>query len=1102
MASSASREEIIKYLFEAQQIGIDEVIKLLEGTKQKSEEAGNAFTFLKEHMAEIISVATAVEIALKGIEFGKESVANAEAVETSLSRVRALAGGAAVAFSEMEEAVDKAGQAVNVSSQESASGLAALVSTGLSAKDAITALIPTLQLAKIAQIDVGTAAQEVAQTLSAFNLPASQAQSVVDQLTAASHGAAGGLGAMSDAARQLAPDAQQLHLSFTDTVSVLGMLAEKGFDVEKSTKGLRTIFQELENPTSKLREELLALGDGTNDFGTAVTALNGNMPRAREALLSLSGPSRTIVELLGQAGPGALAAFNAKLQETGGLAERTAKVLDDNLGGASKKFELAIEGIGEKLAKPVLTPFKDELEKLAAELNKFADSPDFKEIEQEIGEMARNAARALDGFVHGIDWKTFLTDGKDALGQIGDKLKDLADNAASIASAINKTFETVGLAYHTAATGVDLVVAGAAKAADAVVSVQEKTGALLISATGAKDKIESMHNALVSIGDSAVERAVENVDALSKNASALADSQGRAAQETNKTAAATRQHGEAAAVTAPQLDKYQEAEQRLAKAADDAATVLPTMTVRLGQAGIASQSFANDLDKAYAAARRMADGAQDLDTAFKTLGLKSQQSLEQAAVAAATAFGEIDKSAANTASGLADRQNAFLAYAKAALAASAQLDIGTRSSIQYQLESRASVLGVTSALADLEQQSSHSQAALTSDADRSAAALDAEAEAARRAARAFSGDGGGASGAPPLDEATKRANAEIHKYGDDGGESLAKLDEALGATRASFLNVSEAAAKAFDDRLVGDFASALDSAGNGALGFSRTIIAMNQAAAETAAQIANDRTQLQGMVGDINAVGAAGDKGFGQFGTDAATASARINDLINAVKDGNYQVGILGQQDLAPLLQALEAAKQRADAAAQAAAQAAGEFDNLAKSIHDQLLQAQGDEKALEDERHQEQLAKLKELADAGQIDQAKYQQAVADENALHDLKMRHLQEQQQQNSGGSSGNGSGGGTSKPTTTSGSNVGGGNGGGQPGAATSVAGNGATTTKSLGSGLGDVHIGAVNFTLTKSPHDYTDEEVNAFAHRAGAAMTQVVIDQLRWARGMA
>jgi tape measure domain-containing protein len=465
------------------------------------------------------------------------------------------------------------------------------------------------------------------------------------------------------------------------------------------------------------------------------------------------------------------------------------------------------------------------------------------------------------------------------------------------------------------------------------------------------------------------------------------------------------------------------------------------------QGKISAHEFAVASEEAANRLRAIADAASPVEQALQRLHVTSQNTLQDIADKAKVDFQTVREASDGSAKSIADQQNAFLAYAKARLAAAAQLGPAARQQVEDELSVEASLLGVAGAFGDAKKASENSQAAMTSDSDRASAALQHQLDLLNRLRGGFSGGGGGAGagGAPPLDEGAKKAQEKINEMSSGGGESLAKLGQAMANARAGFLSISDAAAKAFDYRLVGDFASALDSAGNGALGFSRAIIALNQAVADTAAELADDRVHLQGMVDDINKVGTAAEKGFGQFGNDVGQATKRIARMIDAVKSGNYEVGILGQQDLAPLLQALEAAKQRADAAAQAAAAAANQFDQLAKSIHDQLLQEQGDQKALEDERHDAQLAQLKALADSGKISQDQYQKAVADENALHQLKMQHLQEQQkqqQQNNGGSGGSGSGGGAGgaggKPAGGgAGSGSGGGLGGGPAGPTATV-----------------------------------------------------------------
>ena len=296
-----------------------------------ADKSGSLFATLSHNLGQIVTIAAAVALALKAIQFADTSIKGAEDVEASLARVQALAAGAAGQFSELDKSVEQAAIAVNTTTSNAAAGLAALVSQGLNANDAMAALIPTLELAKIANIDVGTAAGDVATVLKSFNIPATEAATVVDQLTQASHGAAGGLGAMSEAIGQLAPDAKTLGLSFTDITSILGLLSQSGIAVGNSVRGLRTIFQDLENPVSTLRVDLLGLGDGTNNFGKAITALNSGTPLAQQALNGLAGPARALVETLGQQGPAALSAFTAGLQNAAGAASQTSAAIDSTL---------------------------------------------------------------------------------------------------------------------------------------------------------------------------------------------------------------------------------------------------------------------------------------------------------------------------------------------------------------------------------------------------------------------------------------------------------------------------------------------------------------------------------------------------------------------------------------------------------------------------------------------------------------------------------------------------------------------------------------------------------------------------------------------------
>lgn len=1022
--------------------------KATEEAGVAAEKSGSLFATLGQNLGAIVTIAAAVSVALKAIQFADTSIKGAEDVEASLARVQALAAGAAGQFEELDKAVEAAAIAVNTTTTNAAGGLAALVAQGLNANDAISALIPTLQLAKIANIDVGTAAGEVATVLKSFNIPASEAASAVDELVAASHGAAGGLGAMSEAIGQLAPDAKTLGLSFTDITGILGLLVTKGIAVGNSVRGLRTVFQDLQNPTSELRVQLLGLGDGTSSFASAITALNSKTPQAAQALNGLAGPARALVETLGQAGPGALAAFTSGLQNATGAASATSQAIDQTLSGSFSKFTNAIDLVGEKLAAPILQPFADEFTKLAGQLNEFAESDDFKAISDAVGKMATDASKALDGLITGTDWKGFASNAESSLSNLSKTLQTLADNATTVAKVVGKSADAIGVAYHGVAVIYDGVISAGAKLVDTVTTLAEKGDALSEGTKTASDNFEKLHAAFESVGDEAADQAGKNISALKDDALELAGASNDAADGINK-------EGEAATNAAPGVTAHAKATQDAATYATALAAALEPVPDYLDAAGAAAAAAVppmanfNDqvqvigggaltnaklrLDDATAAFAKL-QGAADatpealeharqaviqasadlqklssaantsadtLRTAFKELGITSQASLQQTATAAKAAFDAIDKGSANTAAGLADKQNAFLAYAKTALAASAQLSDGQKQAVQENLDQQASVLGVSDALKTLEDQSAKSTVGLVSDADRYSASLDALGEKAHEQALAFIAAGNAANYASDQsDDFGKRTSKAADQASDSlkgTGESAQSLNQqiadigtggfpdlsqALANTRAELLSVSDAAAKAFDTKLLGDFDIAFDATG---AGFSRVIDAMNEASASVTQTIADQRDQLQAQIDLINQIGTAGATNFGEFGNSADAATAKMNELATAIQNGSVDAGLLGQQELIPLQQALEAAAQRAQALS-------AQFKQTAQDLQDAVDQAEGNTTDLENRRFQQQLADLKSQAQAaGDLNTQQYNQAVANANKLHALNLANI---------------------------------------------------------------------------------------------------------------
>jgi TP901 family phage tail tape measure protein len=976
----------------------------------EAKKAGTAFEFVKDHLKEIISIAAAVEVALKGIEFTKEGVANAAALEAQLSRVKAAAQDAKDQFDNIDEALEHTAQQANVTAQTAAQGLTALVNGGKSAKDAMDALLPTLQLAKIANIDVAQAAELVGKNLDAFNIPAKETSHLVDLLAAASHGSASALAAIASNAAQLAPDAKRLGLGLSDVVSVLGLLNDKGYDASTTTRELRTIFQQLKDTSSPLYAQLLSLGDGTQDFGNAIATLTAGTPRANAALNSLSGGARSIVEVLGQAGPEALAKFQQSLEGQSGAATRLAKVIDDNLKGAYTGFSNSVEALGEKLGKPVLEPLKNELQKLAGELNAFAESPAFQKIVAKVGEMTEQGVKFVDKFLHGIDWDSWLDDASGALSDTVDRMKELAETATTIATAVNKTADVVGIAYHGVAGSIDGVVGAAATATDKVIGL----GQSLANTVGAGDKFRSSMEGVRNIAQSTAEEALNNLDQhttkLRKDTDDLVGS-------TDKAAAGVKQHGDAARDASTNVEHHAAATHEAAKATGELAghvRELPTLVVRAAQA---ADTLADRLERAAHAADllkdangKVLDPTDSVTEALKQLGAVSQDALSKAAEKAATLFATVDKYSANTAAGLKDRQNAFTGYAEKALAAAAGLDEGTKSRTRADLESKAAALGLTDALKQLEAQSSQTGNALLDEAKRTEEAATRQRIAAEQAAAAhFNASVQSNIASEKLAQSTNVATQSLTHWSDaalqaqleargikadfsHANEAMDQLTGGIGKTRAAFAALSPAAAEAYDTVLKGAFD--LGHSDDGA-GFDRVARAMTTALQVVNKQVAQSRVDLQNMIDGIESFGTASQQGFGAFGNDASTAAERMRGLSNQIAAGNYQVGLLGKEQLGPLQQALEAAASRAQQLADKAQTAAERLASINNQLLDQLDESSGNKEAVENRRFQQQIADIKAAAqEAGALGEQQARDALANAEKIHQDALNKIREE------------------------------------------------------------------------------------------------------------
>lgn len=260
-----------------------------------------------------------------------------------------------------------------------------------------------------------------------------------------------------------------------------------------------------------------------------------------------------------------------------------------------------------------------------------------------------------------------------------------------------------------------------------------------------------------------------------------------------------------------------------------------------------------------------------------------------------------------------------------------------------------------------------------------------------------------------LAESARAAGKEVQKIGDTFAEiehstsgAANAMADALGAWRGEFAQTSDAAAEMFDSIVHGAVSSAdamkvfgtSDSGAGMLAGFAKITLAARAVNEELAQQ----RAAVARVAESLAGVGTSAEEGFGRFGATAQEAEYKLERMIAGVRAGKSEFDLLGQQDLAPLLSALDAARQRTAALARQAQQAREQLESMGESIQDQIDSIQGNQDAIEARRYQQQLEQLRDLAvETGNIGSDEYEQAVARAKRLHQIKMQQLQREAQE---------------------------------------------------------------------------------------------------------
>lgn len=257
---------------------------------------------------------------------------------------------------------------------ESGNAFIALTQSGLGTKDAMDALIPTLNLAALGQTDMGTAADILTNVMIGLKLGIGDLSMITDVMTATYQNANTSLVDLGQSLKFVTTLAEELEIPFADLSAALGTIIETtGVKGTKAGTQLRKILLELTTPASAGAKALQELGvqvfDASGKFvglGSVIDQMNEKQLTTEERL----GKFRDIIGV--QAIPAFLGLINSqeKYNEILGKVTNSSGLAQEQVGDLSNSYDSFAKIVRSSIEEVRLSIF-DSLEPALRALGQF-----------------------------------------------------------------------------------------------------------------------------------------------------------------------------------------------------------------------------------------------------------------------------------------------------------------------------------------------------------------------------------------------------------------------------------------------------------------------------------------------------------------------------------------------------------------------------------------------------------------------------------------------------------------------------------------------------------------------------------------------------------
>lgn len=260
----------------------------------------SAFKGLGKAIGGAFLLGGATEIVQRFAEFVGESVKVFADFQRQVSFIGAVSGATKEELAQLEQQARDLGGTTEFTASQVAQLEIEYAKLGFKPAEILEATADTLNLATVAQSDLGETAAVVGATIRAFNLDTEETGRVANVAALAFSNSALDLSKFSTSMAIVAPVAASANVSLEETTALMGVLADAGVDASTVGSGLRNVFLDLAADGLTLEEALDQISNATDSnvkavelFGkrgaTVGTVLANNRTRVDELTKSFQG---------------------------------------------------------------------------------------------------------------------------------------------------------------------------------------------------------------------------------------------------------------------------------------------------------------------------------------------------------------------------------------------------------------------------------------------------------------------------------------------------------------------------------------------------------------------------------------------------------------------------------------------------------------------------------------------------------------------------------------------------------------------------------------------------------------------------------------------